>query len=144
MTESQEKSGQVTALIYADGGSRGNPGPAGCGVVITNQATGEVLGNISHFLGNTTNNVAEYTGLVMGLEKVLDLGIDHVEARMDSELVVKQIKGEYRVKNENLKPLYAKAVALKGKFKKFAISHVRREQNKEADRLANQAMDRGA
>ncbi|MBN8661661.1 MAG: ribonuclease HI family protein [Candidatus Obscuribacter phosphatis] len=131
-------------LIYADGGSRGNPGPAGCGVVLSNAATGENLENISHFLGTATNNVAEYTGLVLGLEKALALGIPEVEVRMDSELVVKQIKGEYRVKNENLKPLYLKATALKSKFKKFAISHVRREQNKEADRLANQAMDRGA
>lgn len=141
--EAETKS-TVTALIYADGGSRGNPGPAGCGVSITNLETGEKIGEISQFLGHVTNNVAEYTGLVLGLEKVLDLGIDSVEARMDSELVVKQIKGEYRVKNENLKPLYTKAIQLKGRFKKFAISHVRREQNKEADRLANQAMDRGA
>ncbi|HND08105.1 MAG TPA: ribonuclease HI family protein, partial [Candidatus Obscuribacter sp.] len=78
-----------------------------------------------------------------GPEQVLALGIDDVEVRMDSELVVKQIKGEYRVKNENLKPLYQQATKLKGQFKKFAISHVRREQNKDADRLANQAMDRG-
>ncbi len=138
-----EDKSTVTALIYADGGSRGNPGPAGCGVVITDLATGQSLANISEFLGHVTNNVAEYTGLVLGLEKVLALGIDSVEARMDSELVVKQIKGEYRVKNENLKPLYTKAIQLKGRFKKFAISHVRREQNKDADRLANQAMDRG-
>jgi len=141
MNESTGKAN--AALVYADGGSRGNPGPAGCGVVISDRETGENIGNISKFLGHTTNNVAEYTGLVLGLEQVLALGIDDVEVRMDSELVVKQIKGEYRVKNENLKPLYQQATKLNGQFKKFAIAHVRREQNKDADRLANQAMDRG-
>lgn len=141
-TETKDKSA-VTALIYADGGSRGNPGPAGCGVVISNLETGEALADISEFLGNATNNVAEYTGLLLGLEKVLALGISQVEVRMDSELVVKQIKGEYRVKNENLKPLFIKCTDLRRRFTKFGIAHVRREQNKDADRLANLAMDRG-
>jgi ribonuclease HI len=127
------------AVIYVDGGSRGNPGPAGAGAVIT--IDNEVEATISKFLGNTTNNVAEYTGLVLALEKAFDLGIKQIDVYMDSELVVKQMKGIYRVKNDKLIPLYMKARALAAKFPSFNISHVRREQNKVADKLANEAMD---
>ncbi len=128
------------AVIYADGGSRGNPGPAAAGAVIT--IDGEVKATISKFLGNTTNNVAEYTGLVLALEKALELGITQVHVYLDSELVVKQMKGLYRVKNEKLLPLFMKAKALSAKFSSFKIGHVRREHNKIADALANEAMDK--
>jgi ribonuclease HI len=129
------------AIIYTDGGSRGNPGPAGIGAVITHD--GKAVASISEFLGVTTNNVAEYTALIRALEKSLEHGIQKVEVRTDSELMVRQMNGEYRVKNEGLKPLFLKAQALKNRFASFVIVHVRREQNKEADRLANQAMDLG-
>jgi ribonuclease HI len=131
---------QMKAEIYADGGSRGNPGPAGAGAIIT--VGGETKATISHFIGNTTNNVAEYTGLVLALEKALSLGIEQVHVYMDSELIVKQLIGEYRCKNEKLIPLFRKARGLADSFASFSISHVRREKNKIADQLANQAMDR--
>jgi len=129
----------VKAEIYADGGSRGNPGPAGAGAIIT--VDGKTKATISHFIGNTTNNVAEYTGLVLALEKAIDLEIKQVHVYMDSELIVKQLNGIYRVKNEKLLPLFVKARGLASKFSSFTISHVRREKNKLADQLANQAMD---
>lgn len=133
--------GNDIAIIYTDGGSRGNPGPAGIGAVITKD--GQPVASISEFLGTTTNNVAEYTALIRSLEKSLECGIQKVEVRTDSELMVKQMNGEYRVKNEGLKPLFLKAQTLKNRFASFVIVHVRREQNKEADRLANLAMDLG-
>jgi ribonuclease HI len=141
MTEVSEK---TIAVIFADGGSRGNPGPSGCGAVIkAGSEKGEILANLSKFVGITTNNVAEYTGLLIGLEKALAMGFSEVEVRMDSELIVKQIKGIYRCKNEGLIPLFNEAKRLQRQFKKFNIEHVRREYNKEADLLANQAMDKG-
>jgi ribonuclease HI len=127
------------AVVHVDGGSRGNPGPAGAGAVI--KIDNQIEATVSKFLGNATNNVAEYTGLVLALEKAFDLGIKQIDVYMDSELVVKQMKGIYRVKNENLLPLYMKARNLASKFPSFNISHVRREYNKEADKLANEAMD---
>ena len=127
------------AIIHVDGGSRGNPGPAGAGAVI--KIGTEIQATVSKFLGTTTNNVAEYTGLVLALEKALHLGIKQVDVYMDSELAVKQMKGIYRVKNDKLIPLHAKAKILAAKFQSFKISHVRREYNKDADRLANEAMD---
>lgn len=129
-------------VVYADGGSRGNPGPAGIGAVL--QQNGQTTSEVSEFIGVATNNVAEYTALIRILERSLELGVEHIEARMDSELVVRQMKGEYRVKNEGLKPLFMEAQRLSRRFKSFKIVHVRREANKDADRLANQAMDRGA
>jgi ribonuclease HI len=126
-------------IIYADGGSRGNPGPAGAGAVLFKG--NESVAEISHFLGVATNNVAEYTALVLGLEKAHELGYQNVEVRMDSELVVRQMIGQYKVKNAGLIPLFMKARGLASRFPKFAIVHVRRELNKDADRLANLAMD---
>jgi ribonuclease HI len=127
------------ATIFADGGSRGNPGPAGCGAVIL--VGEEQLATVSEYLGVATNNVAEYKGLVFALEKALSLGISEVEVFMDSELVVKQMKGLYKVKNAGLIPLFMKAQRLRSDFSKFDINHVRREHNKIADSLANKAMD---
>ena len=132
------------AVIFADGGSRGNPGPSGSGAVIkANDENGEILANLSKYVGITTNNVAEYTGLLIGLTRAVEMGVVEVEVRMDSELIVKQMKGIYRVKNEKLIPLFQEAIKLSRQFKRFNIEHVRREYNKEADRLANEAMDRG-
>jgi ribonuclease HI len=127
--------------IYADGGSRGNPGPAGAGAVI--MRGDEEVASVSVFLGHATNNVAEYTGLVRGLEKAKDLGIEQVEVLMDSELVVKQMNGQYKVKHPGLIPLFQKARQLANGFSAFKISHIRREYNKKADALANRAMDAG-
>lgn len=127
------------AIAYTDGGSRGNPGPAGAGVVIKRGQT--TVATISKALGITTNNVAEYTALLLALEKCLELGCRAVEVRMDSELIVRQMLGQYRVKNAGLIPLFEKAKGLSGQFASFSIVHVRREFNKEADSLANKAMD---
>ncbi|NLL19716.1 MAG: ribonuclease HI family protein [Clostridia bacterium] len=127
-------------VIYTDGAARGNPGPAGIGVVIQNDK-GEVIQEISGFLGQATNNVAEYTALTTALEKAVALNAQEVQLFTDSELIVKQIKGEYRVKNEGLKPLYQKAKGLIQQLGSFTITHVPREKNKEADRLANQGID---
>lgn len=132
------------AIVFADGGSRGNPGPAGAGALVkANGPEGETVGEATKFLGEATNNYAEYTSLIIGLEKALELGFDQVEVRMDSELIVKQILGQYRVKNASLKPLYMEAKNLANKFKQFKIVHIKRNLNKEADKLANQAMDSG-
>lgn len=139
-----EVKADLVAVVFADGGSRGNPGPSGCGAVVKSGGMdGEVVANLSKFVGIATNNVAEYTGLLIGLEKALAMGFSEVEVRMDSELIVKQIKGQYRCKNEGLIPLFNEAKRLQRQFKKFNIEHVRREYNKEADLLANQAMDKG-
>src|SRR5688572_13050140 len=121
-------------VCYADGGSRGNPGPAGIGATLQDTA-GETVATISEAIGVATNNVAEYTALIRILEKALELGYNDLEVRMDSELVVKQMKGEYRVKNEALAELFDVAQALSRRFKYFKIAHVRRELNKDADRL---------
>lgn len=127
------------AIIYTDGGARGNPGPAGCGAVL--KQDGRTLCEIGKYLGVTTNNVAEYSALLAALEKALELGLKEVEVRMDSELVVRQMNGQYRVKNEGLIPLFRKAQQLASRFGSFRIVHVRREMNAEADRLANKAID---
>ncbi len=121
--------------VYIDGAARGNPGPAGIGIHIQN------IKDIHDYIGETTNNVAEYTALLRGLEEILILGYKEVHFYSDSELLVKQINGEYRVKNEKLKPLFINANLLIKRLKKFSISHVRREQNKEADKLANLGID---
>ena len=129
-------------IAYADGGSRGNPGPAGIGALLLRE--GETICTVSDYIGTATNNVAEYTALIAILEKALEMGCKQVEVRMDSELVVRQMLGQYRVKNEGFLPLFHQAQALVTRFEVFKITHVRREFNKEADRLANQAMDLAA
>jgi len=129
-----------TITIFTDGAARGNPGPAGAGFILFSD-DGDVLFEGANYLGETTNNQAEYRALLGGLEKAVELGASIVHVKMDSELIVKQLKGQYRVKNEGLKPLYQKARNLIGKFERFQVEHVRRENNKDADRLANQAID---
>ena len=126
-----------------DGGARGNPGPAGYGARVED-AKGNVVRELSGFLGFTTNNVAEYGGLLAALGAARELGARSLEVFADSELMVRQMNGQYKVKNEKLKPLHAKAQALASGLASFRIRHVRREENRDADKLANEAMDRGA
>ena len=123
-----------------DGAARGNPGEAGCGAVIVD-AQGAVVKELSRYLGRTTNNVAEYEGLLMGLRALLELGSKHIVVQSDSQLMVRQLNGEYRVKDEKLKALFEQAVGLLRRFASYRILHVRREMNKLADRLANQGVD---
>jgi ribonuclease HI len=125
---------------YIDGGARGNPGPAGYGVRIED-ADGTLIEELYGPLGIATNNVAEYNGLLAALAWAQDHGEKDVEIRADSELLVKQMRGEYRVKNPGLQPLVARARLLIGQLDDVTFKHVRREQNKEADRLSNLAMD---
>ncbi len=131
---------QSTIKIYADGGSRGNPGPAASGAVIFDQQN-NILAQIGTYLDINTNNYAEYYGLITGLEKALELGYKSVEVYLDSQLVVKQMTGEYKVKNLNLQPLFLQAVKLKKEFTTFKIFHIRRELNKIADKLVNKVLD---
>ncbi|HEY6558046.1 MAG TPA: ribonuclease HI family protein [Polyangiaceae bacterium] len=130
----------LDAILWSDGAARGNPGPAGAGAVVKNGA-GEVLAECSAYLGHTTNNVAEYKAVLLGLERALELGIRRIEVRADSELLIKQLRGEYRVRHEALKPLYEAAQRLLARFEKKKLVHVRREQNGDADRLANLGID---
>ncbi|MHB1935183.1 MAG: ribonuclease HI family protein [Acidobacteriaceae bacterium] len=130
------------AIAYTDGGSRGNPGPSGYGVVILGE-DGSILGELSEFLGMRTNNVAEYSGLLAALEFALANGHPRLRVVSDSELMVKQIRGQYRVQSPDLRPLYEEAKRRIAKLEAFQIEHVLRGKNKKADELANQAMDRG-
>jgi len=129
----------VTAFV--DGASRGNPGPAGFGVYMTTDS-GEII-EICGYLGTTTNNVAEYAGLLEALSVAREEGATDVEIISDSLLLVNQMLGKFRVKHENLIPLYKKAQRLAAQFPRFTIRHTLRAGNKEADRLANLAVDRG-
>ncbi|HQO36469.1 MAG TPA: ribonuclease HI family protein [bacterium] len=132
-----------TYTVYCDGGSRGNPGPAGYGGVICDDSGKEIV-QISESIGKATNNVAEYKGLIAVLSKARAMGIRRVVVKMDSELIVRQINGEYRVKQEHLKPLHAKCLAILRTLERWRIQHVPRAQNTVADRLANEAMDTDA
>lgn len=127
-------------IIYTDGGSRGNPGPSAIGYKIIQPSTLKYL-SIGKEIGETTNNVAEYTALCESLNLCLCNDVKSVEVYMDSELVVKQIMGEYRVKNSNLKPFYEKAKTYISQLSEFSIHHISRDKNKEADRLVNLALD---
>lgn len=131
----------MNVIVNIDGGSRGNPGLAGAGVVVRAADDGTVLQQAGVFLGKATNNVAEYRGLLEGLRRAETLGATGVEVVSDSQLLVRQMNGQYRVKNEGLKPLFEEASALASQFKRFSIRHVRREENTLADRMANQAMN---
>lgn len=128
----------MPATIYTDGGARGNPGPAGIGAVL--KGRGETL-HFKEYIGETTNNVAEYKALIKGLTQALKHEYKEVTAYLDSELIVKQIKGEYKVKQPHLIPLYAECRDLISILHKFSIHHIRRELNKEADKLVNLAID---
>lgn len=134
--------GSMNLRIHIDGGARGNPGPAGAGVVVHTD-DGVALLEAGYYLGHMTNNQAEYTGLLNALRESARLGGRKLEIHSDSELLVRQINGEYRVKNEQLKGLYQEALSLLKPFEQWRVRHVRREQNARADELANLAMDAG-
>lgn len=134
-------SGHPQVVVEADGGARGNPGPAGWGAVVRDAATGEVLAERSQAIGTATNNVAEYSGLIAGLSAAAELGAGSVEVRMDSKLVIEQMAGRWRIKHPGLRPLAAQAAALVRRFEQVTWTWVPREQNRDADRLANEAMD---
>ncbi|MET7666840.1 bifunctional RNase H/acid phosphatase [Micromonospora luteifusca] len=130
--------------VEADGGSRGNPGPAGYGAVVRDPETGEVLAERSESLGTATNNVAEYQGLIAGLSAAAELGAAEVDVRMDSKLVVEQMCGRWQIKHPGLRPLAAQAAGLVGRFTAVRFTWIPREQNRHADALANAAMDAAA
>ena len=130
--------------IYTDGGSRGNPGPAASGAVIKelkNGKEGKTIAEVMKYLGETTNNQAEYTAIIIGLEKAKELGAETVELYMDSELATKQLNGEYKVKNEDIAKRFLEVKNLIHSFDDVWFTHVRREKNKEADALVNKCLD---
>lgn len=128
-------------IVWADGGSRGNPGPAGYGALITSASTGDVLAELREGIGWATNNVAEYRGVIAGLEHAQTLGARRVVVRADSKLVIRQLSGDYKVQSPALVPLHAKARQLTDGFDEVTFEHIAREANQRADRLANRAMD---
>lgn len=128
------------AILYADGAARGNPGPAGAGAVLFAD-DGRILAECTRYLGTATNNVAEYTALIIGLEEAHRLGVDELDIRMDSKLVVEQMRGLWKIKHPNIRPLALRAGALLATFPKRSIRHVPREQNGAADALSNRAID---
>ena len=126
--------------VHVDGGARGNPGPAAIAAVVSNE-NGEVVTDASQVIGRATNNYAEYRAVLLGIETARSLGATEIDLVCDSELVVKQVLGQYRVKNADLKPLHAQVKAALKDFDAWTIRHVRRELNAEADRLVNEALD---
>lgn len=132
--------GDFTITVNIDGGARGNPGPAAYGVVVRN-AKGEILEELGEYLGIQTNNVAEYSGLLAALEYAERQKIGSIKILSDSELLVRQMRGQYKVKNSALKQLFDRAQAMVRRLQKFSIEHVLREANKDADRLVNQVLD---
>ena len=126
--------------LFADGAARGNPGPAGAGAVIISP-DGHVVAKVGKYLGETTNNVAEYTGLILGLKRAKAMGLRELEVLADSELVVKQLTGEYQVKADHLRPLHDEAKALLAGFDKIDLRHIPREENEAADEMSNRAID---
>lgn len=131
---------EFEALLFTDGGARNNPGPAGIGFELEINGVAKNYGGA--FIGVATNNVAEYEAIIWGLENALEAGAESIELRVDSELAVKQLKGEYKVKNADLKPLHALASKLLSRFKAVRLEHIPREENAQADRLVNEAIDK--
>src|SRR6266849_3915773 len=140
--ESRENPPEHYLVAHSDGGARGNPGPAGYGVVIQDQS-GRKVANLNEYLGHQTNNFAEYQGLIAALEYALQHGPKALKLISDSELLVRQIKGIYKVKNAALQDLHGRAKELIAQLDWFSIGHALREHNRDADRLANEAMDKG-
>ncbi len=132
-----------TLLLFCDGGSRGNPGPAAIGAVLLDAGVDPPrrLATVSECIGVATNNVAEYRALIAGLERARELDARAVRVRADSELLIRQLEGRYRVKNAGLKPLYEQARALLAEYEEVDLAHVRREHNVDADALVNAALD---
>lgn len=142
----ESKTGR-SIVIYTDGGARGNPGPAGIGIVMyADDGAGNqiLIGEIKRYIGEQTNNVAEYSALITGLEEARRLGYAHVSCFLDSELVVKQMLGQYKVKEATLRKMHATAKAVASQFATVKFTHVRREKNSGADALVNQALDEEA
>jgi ribonuclease HI len=127
-------------ILHVDGGARGNPGPAGIGVVVSDQ-NGAELDRANAYIGETTNNVAEYRALLLGLERARSLGAREVDIVNDSELVARQLQGRYKVKNEMLRMLHAQARHALAEFERWSIASVPRERNEDADELVNEAID---
>lgn len=132
-----------TIIAHVDGGARGNPGPSGYGVYVTD-AQGKMVAELSEYLGHQTNNFAEYNGLLAALDFAVKHGHQRLQVVSDSELMVKQMTGVYKVRSPELKELYDRARTLARKLERFEVRHVLRAQNKDADRLANEAMDKGS
>lgn len=130
----------MKAIIYTDGGSRGNPGPGALGVVIADES-GKVLKEYSHYLGEVTNNQAEYEAVIFALQKAKQLKIKEIELRVDSELIGRQLLGQYKIKDPDLRPLFIKAWNLRLDYDKVDIKIIPREQNKQADKLVNRELD---
>ncbi|HZX95117.1 MAG TPA: ribonuclease HI family protein [Myxococcales bacterium] len=137
--EASLQAGRVVR-VYSDGAARGNPGPAGAGAVLTD-GSGKVLARLGRYLGRQTNNVAEYQGLLLGLQHAKELGYREVEVRADSQLLIRQLKGEYAVRHAGLKPLHAEALRLLRGFDRYHLQHVPREENALADEMSNRAID---
>ena len=127
-------------VVHSDGAARGNPGPAGAGAVLSTP-DGEIVERLGRYLGVQTNNVAEYSALLLGLERARELGAQAVDVVADSELMIRQLEGKYRVKNEGLKPLFDDAKRLLAGFARSTLRHVPRAENKEADEMSNRAID---
>ena len=140
--KNEPKKAANRVLLFTDGASKGNPGPAGAGWIIQDES-GEALGKGGAFLGRRTNNEAEYEAVIRGLHACLEAGANEVWLRSDSELLVKQINGTYRVKEERLQALYHQAREMLQKFRRFEVKHVPREQNSAADAQANHAIEQG-
>lgn len=130
-------------VVRSDGAARGNPGPAGIGVVVSDER-GHPLSCIARYLGTTTNNQAEYAALILALETAAAYRPEHLDVLLDSELVVKQLQGAYRVRSAELRPLYERSKALLQRFPSITLKHVRRQANRQADALANKAIDEAA
>ena len=130
----------VRTRLFTDGAARGNPGPAGAGAVIISP-DGHVVAKVGKYLGETTNNVAEYTGLILGLKRAKAMGLRELDVLADSELLVKQLSGEYQVKADHLRPLHDEAKALLAGFDKIDLRHIPREENEAADEMSNRAID---
>jgi ribonuclease HI len=126
--------------VYSDGAARGNPGPSGAGAVLVDTA-GQVIDRLGKYLGVQTNNYAEYTGLILGLRRARELGVQEVEVFADSELMIRQLNGRYQVKSQTLRPLYEEALKLLGEFSRVKLVHVPREMNVQADEMSNRAID---
>ncbi len=126
--------------VHVDGGSRGNPGPAAIAAVVSDE-NGEIVHEAKETIGRATNNVAEYRALLLGIERAKQLGATEVDLVGDSELIIKQVRGEYKVKDAGLKPLHSAAQTALGDFSEWSLRHVKRHLNAEADALVNQALD---
>jgi ribonuclease HI len=136
----QQESRPTRTRLFTDGAARGNPGPAGAGAVIVN-IDGHIVAKVGKFLGDATNNVAEYMGLILGLKRAKAMGIKELDVLADSELLVKQLSGEYAVKADHLKPLHLEAETLLKGFAEVSVRHIPREENEAADAMSNRAID---